>query len=95
MEKRKITLEYAVELREKLDREIHENYQILVNCNSTDIKKKNTANVKALLDYTTSAEIQIIRLKEAIQKANLKRHPLDRNSNSFRFSPAARTADAS
>jgi len=84
VEKRKLTLENAVELREKLDREIHENYQILVSCNSRDAKSKSTCNLEELLELTTSMEIQVIRLKEAIQKANLRRHSiLDKNSNSF------------
>ena len=83
VENRKISLETAVGLREKLDREIHENYQILVSKNSVLIKGKHKYNLRELLRLTEVMEIQVIRLKESIQQANLKTHPWDKHSNAY------------
>lgn len=82
METRKLTLETAVEFRERLDREIHENYQTIVSSNSSD-KKKPKKNLRELLRLTEVMEDQVIGLKEVIQKTNLKRHPFERKSNSY------------
>jgi hypothetical protein len=83
VETRKLTLDTAVNLREKLDRIIHENYQTLISCNSVDIRNEKECNIRELLRFTESAEIQVIRLKEAIQQANLKRHPFESKSNAY------------
>ena len=83
METRKLTLDTAVDLRERLDQIIHENYQTLVSNNSVDIRKKTPCNIKELLRFTDSAEQQVIRLKEAIQQTNLKRHPFESKSNNY------------
>jgi len=82
VEIRKLTLDNAVDLREKLDREIHENYQILVSNNSLE-KNKNKYDIRELLRTTELMETQVIRLKEAIQQANLKRHQREKQSNSY------------
>ena len=83
MEAKKLTLDTAVELREKLDREIHENYRIFVSNNSINKKHKDKYDLRELLRITELMEYQNIRLKEAIQIANLKSHPRERNSNSY------------
>jgi len=83
VETKKLTLDIAVDLREQLDREIHENYQILVSQNSVDTKTKNKIDIRELLRKIDLQEIQVIRLKEAIQLANLKRHTKEKNSNSY------------
>ena len=82
MEIRKLTLDTAVDLREKLDREIHEKYQILISNISVE-KGKQQYGIEKLLSTIESMETQVIRLKEVIQKANLKKHPWDKNSNSY------------
>ena len=79
MENIKLTLDKAVGLREKIDREIHENYQILVPRNN----KTNIDDIKKLFETNEPLEVQVIRLKEAIQQANLKNHPRERHSNSY------------
>ena len=83
MEKRKLLLETAVDIREKLDREIHEDYQLLVSQNSVSKKKKNTVDVRELLRMVDLKEKQVIILKEEIQRVNLKQHPREKNSNSY------------
>jgi len=82
VETRKLTLETAVEFRERLDREIHENYQTIVSSNSSD-KKKQRKDLRELLRLTEVMEDQVIGLKEIIQKTNLKRHSFERKSNSY------------
>lgn len=72
MEKRKLTLREAVELREKLDREIHKNYQTIITFNSSD-KSKPKKDLRELLRLTEVMEKQVIELKDTIQKSNLKR----------------------
>ena len=82
MEIKKLQLDAAVDLRERLDQEIHDNYRIIISKNSVE-KGKNDIDIRELLSLTDTMERQVICIKEAIQEANLKRHPRERNSNSY------------
>ena len=82
MKTKKLSLDAAVDLRERLDQEIHENYRIIISNNSVE-ENKNEVDVLELLSLTTAMESQVIRIKEAIQEANLSKHPWDRHSNSY------------
>lgn len=82
METKKILLDAAVDLRQRLDEEIHENYRTLVSNNSVE-KGTHAIDLRELLSFTDTMERQVIRIKEAIQEANLKRHTRERNSNSY------------
>lgn len=82
MEKKKLTLEIAVKLRERLDREIHDNYQKMITYNSVK-ENEEKIDIRNLAKLTEEMEKQVNSLKEEIQKANLKRHSFEWKSNAY------------